>query len=40
MFLWEGRGCFGLSAENRVEILETGDEAGVCIVGERAEDER
>lgn len=40
MFLLEGRGCFGLSADNSVEMLETGDEAGVCIVGERGEDER
>lgn len=40
MFLSEGRGCFGLSAENRVEMLEAGDEAGVCVVGERGGDER
>lgn len=40
MFLLEGRGCFGLSAENRVGMSETGGEAGVCIVDERGEDER
>lgn len=32
------RDCYGFSAKNRLGVLKTGDEAGVCIVGERGED--
>lgn len=33
-----GVDSLGFNAESRSRMLETGDEAGVCIVGERGED--
>lgn len=40
LFLFFGGGVdsFGFNAVSRLRMLETGDEAGVCIVDERGED--